>query len=132
MPNKLFANVKISSIFEIVSFTISSMEFVSLCKNLAEKYTKETTTQVKMLDAFIGFSALAAIIQAVYCFLVGTYPFNAFLAGFIASLGSCVLSICFRMGITSEEFQKIDNNKIFAEYCFCMLLLFLVVCNYLG
>ena len=83
MPNKLFANVKISSIFEIVSFTISSMEFVSLCKNLAEKYTKETTTQVKML---------AAIIQAVYCFLVGTYPFNAFLAGFIASLGSCVLS----------------------------------------
>ena len=92
MPNKLFANVKISSIFEIVSFTISSMELVSLCKNLAEKYTKETTTQVKMLDAFIGFSALAAIIQAVYCFLVGTYPFNAFLAGFIASLGSCVLS----------------------------------------
>ena len=119
------------------------MEFVSLCKDLAEKYTKETTTQVKMLDAFIGFSALAAVVQAVYCFLVGTYPFNAFLAGFIASLGSCILSsknflyrltrvVCFRMGITSEEFQKIDNNKIFAEYCFCMLLLFLVVCNYLG
>lgn len=48
--------------------------------------------QVKMLDAFIGFSAVAAAVQAIYCFLVGTYPFNAFLAGFIASLGTCVLS----------------------------------------
>ena len=90
--NQIYANAKISLNFEMGPFTFSSMEFVSLCKDLAEKYTKETTTQVKMLDAFIGFSALAAIVQAIYCFLVGTYPFNAFLAGFIASLGSCVLS----------------------------------------
>ncbi|KAK8811123.1 hypothetical protein WA538_005284 [Blastocystis sp. DL] len=108
------------------------MEFKSLCKDLTEKYVKETTAQIKMLDAFIGFGALTAIIQAVYCFLVGTYPFNAFLSGFIASLGACVLSICFRMGMTSDEFKDVNNNKIFAEYCFCMLLLFLVVCNYLG
>ena len=68
------------------------MEFVTLCKDLAEKYKKETSYQIKMLDAFIGFSALVCIIQAVYCFLVGTFPFNSFLSGFIASLGSCVLS----------------------------------------
>ena len=40
--------------------------------------------------------------------------------------------VCFRMGMTSKEFDSIDNNRIFAEYCFCILLLFLVVCNYLG
>ena len=68
------------------------MEFYQVCKDLADRYKKETTTQVKYLDAFIVFSAVTAILQAVYCFLVGTYPFNAFLAGFIASLGSCVLS----------------------------------------
>ena len=40
--------------------------------------------------------------------------------------------VCFRMGLTSKEFENIDNNRIFGEYCFCILLLFLVVCNYLG
>ena len=68
------------------------MEFVTLCKDLAEKYKKETAYQIKMLDTFIAFSALVSVIQAAYCFLVGTFPFNSFLSGFIASLGSCVLS----------------------------------------
>ena len=40
--------------------------------------------------------------------------------------------VCFRMGLTSKEFETINNSTIFGEYCFCMLLLFLVVFNYLG
>ena len=114
-----------------------------MCKDLSERYMKETTLQVKYLDVFISFAATTAFLQAVYCFIVGTYPFNSFLSGFIISLGTCVLSsiaffhfalhvVCFRMGITSKEFETVSNNRVFAEYCFCMLLLFLVVCNYLG
>lgn len=40
--------------------------------------------------------------------------------------------VCFRMELTSKEFEKINHSKMFGEYCFCILLLFLVVCNYLG
>ena len=68
------------------------MEVKELCSNLADRYKKETTIQVKCLDVYILFSALGAVLLAAYCFLVGTYPFNAFLAGFIACLGSCSLS----------------------------------------
>ena len=66
------------------------MEFYQVCKDLAERYKKETTLQVKYLDVFISFAAATAFLQAVYCFIVGTYPFNSFLSGFIISLGTCV------------------------------------------
>ena len=68
------------------------MEVSQVVNELADKYKKETTSQIKFLDSFIIFSACVAILQAAYCFLVGTYPFNAFLAGFFCSLGCCVIS----------------------------------------
>lgn len=68
------------------------MEVTQVLSGLVEKYKKETTSQIKFLDSFIVFSACVAVLQAIYCFLVGTYPFNAFLAGFFCSLGGCVLS----------------------------------------
>lgn len=68
------------------------MEARQVINDLVEKYKKETTSQIKFLDCFIFFSACVAILQAAYCFLVGTFPFNAFLAGFYGSLGSCVIS----------------------------------------
>ena len=45
-----------------------------------------------VIDNGRNFAAVTAILQAVYCFIVGTYPFNSFLSGFIISLGTCVLS----------------------------------------
>ena len=68
------------------------MEARQVFNELKEKYIKETSTQIKYLDSFIIFSACIAILQAAYCFLVGTYPFNAFLAGFYGSIGACVIS----------------------------------------
>ena len=56
------------------------------------KYIQDTTSKVKLIDIFIGFFIVTAIIQVVYCFLVGTYPFNAFLSGFYVSIGSAVLT----------------------------------------
>jgi oligosaccharyltransferase complex subunit epsilon len=37
-------------------------------------------------------SVLTGIVQFVYCALVGTFPFNAFLSGFISTVGSFVLT----------------------------------------
>ena len=68
------------------------MEIKQVCNDLVVKYKKETTSQIKFLDTFIVFSACVAALQAAYCFLVGTYPFNAFLSGFFCSLGCCVIS----------------------------------------
>jgi hypothetical protein len=37
-------------------------------------------------------SVLTGIVQFVYCALVGTFPFNAFLSGFISTVGSFILT----------------------------------------
>lgn len=38
------------------------------------------------------YVAATAIVQFVYCCLVGTFPFNSFLAGFMSCVGMFVLT----------------------------------------
>ena len=42
-----------------------------------------------------------ALIQLAYCALVGTFPFNSFLAGFLPTVGMFVLTVCLRMQVVS-------------------------------
>lgn len=43
------------------------------------------------MDAYLVFVLITGIAQFAYCLLVGTFPYNAFLAGFASSVGSFVL-----------------------------------------
>lgn len=47
---------------------------------------------MQVLDAFSACALLTALIQFVYALLVGSFPFNAFLAGFFCCIGSFVLT----------------------------------------
>merc|ERR1712106_729374 len=49
-------------------------------------YKSTTPLKLKCIDAYLTYCFFTGVIQFVYCCLVGTFPFNAFLAGFI----SCV------------------------------------------
>ena len=67
------------------------MEFYQVCKDLAERYKKETTLQVKYLDVFISFAAATAFLQASPIFVV-------FLSFFTRSKPSLFVSLATIIG----------------------------------
>ena len=72
-----------------------NMDTLSNIKNILVKfydeYTQTTPKKLKIVDAYLFYIMLTGIIQFVYCCLVGTFPFNSFLSGFISCVGSFVL-----------------------------------------
>lgn len=71
---------------------ISKMNLISLLSKLYDDYTQKTSNRLKIIDAYMFYILLTGIIQFVYCCLVGTFPFNSFLSGFISCVGSFVLA----------------------------------------
>lgn len=57
-----------------------------------DEYTQTTSQKLKLVDAYLVYIMLTGIVQFGYCLLVGTFPFNSFLSGFISSVGSFVLA----------------------------------------
>ena len=51
-------------------------------QSLWNAYLDTTHTRLKFIDAFLVFLILSGVIQFVYCVLVTSFPFNAFLAGY--------------------------------------------------
>ncbi len=49
-------------------------------------YYDTTSTRLKTIDAFLVFLMLSGIIQFLYCVLITNFPFNAFLAGYVARM----------------------------------------------
>jgi hypothetical protein len=47
---------------------------------------------VKLLDSLVVLALFCAAVQLAYCFAVGTFPFNSFLSGFLAAVGTTVLT----------------------------------------
>mmetsp|Transcript_14745 Transcript_14745/g.36783 ORF Transcript_14745/g.36783 Transcript_14745/m.36783 type:complete len:111 (-) Transcript_14745:266-598(-) len=99
----------------------------------AAEYRK-TPTRVKIIDAFLIYALATAGVQFGYVLLVGSFPFNAFLAGFLCSLGFFALTVCLRLQAdpSNKDFGGISPERAFADYVLANLVLFLVVWNYIG
>jgi oligosaccharyltransferase complex subunit epsilon len=61
-------------------------------QDLLQAYQKQTSVSCKALDGFLGFCVLTGVAQAAYCVLVSSFPFNAFIGVFAASIGSFVFA----------------------------------------
>lgn len=71
--------------------------------------------------------------QLTYMILVGNFPFNSFLSGFICHIGIFALAVCLRLQLTSKgEFESISPEKAFGDFAFCVLVLLFVVYSFLG
>ena len=70
---------------------MSSDNLVSVLRRLWEEYSLRTPQKLKLVDAYLAYIMATGIIQFLYCLLVGTFPFNSFLSGFISCVGSFVL-----------------------------------------
>lgn len=76
-----------------------SENLVTVLQKFYNEYMTSTPKRLKIVDAYLVYILLTGVIQFVYCALVGTFPFNSFLSGFISTVGSFVLagkfSVCF-------------------------------------
>jgi oligosaccharyltransferase complex subunit epsilon len=61
-------------------------------KKFITAYHKDTPNSLKLIDVYLVYIMLTGIFQFIYMLVVGTFPYNAFLGGFISTVGSFVLA----------------------------------------
>ncbi|KAB5580641.1 DAD/Ost2 [Coniochaeta sp. 2T2.1] len=71
----------------------------------------------------------------LYCVLAGNYPFNAFLAGFGATVGQFVLTASLRIQTAEankSDFPAVSPERAFADYIVCSLILHFCCINFIN
>merc|ERR1712141_257120 len=100
-----------------------------------DEYMNSTPKKLKAIDAYLFYVLLTGVIQFLYCCLVGTFPFNSFLSGFISTVGTFVLGVCLRLQVNPQnklDFTGIGPERSFADFIFAHVILHLVVMNFIG
>jgi len=113
----------------------SAPSLVTVLTNFHADYQKTTPNKLKIIDAYLLYILLTGVVQFVYCCLVGTFPFNSFLSGFISTVGCFVLGVCIRLQSNvqnKQQFDSISPERGFADFIFAHLILHLVVVNFIG
>eukprot|EP00897_Mesotaenium_endlicherianum_P004779 jgi/Mesen1/4329/ME000022S03621 len=97
------------------------------------EYNK-TPLKLKAIDLLVLYALLTALVQFAYMALVGSFPFNAFLAGIFSCIGTAVLAVCLRMQVNKEnkEFKDLPPERAFADFVLACLVLYLVAMNFIG
>lgn len=70
---------------------MSTETLPAVLKDLWDGYRDGTSQRLKLIDAYLAYVLLTGVIQFGYCCIVGTFPFNSFLSGFISTVGCFVL-----------------------------------------
>lgn len=96
------------------------------------RYKSATPTKLKIIDAYLTYVFFTGVIQFVYCCLVGTFPFNAFLSGFISCVGCFILGVCLRLQVSIFYYSRIyslvhSKKTILAVECQCSSLNFIAI-----
>ncbi|KAH9502411.1 Dolichyl-diphosphooligosaccharide-protein glycosyltransferase subunit dad1 [Bulinus truncatus] len=110
-------------------------KLVNVVKKFYDEYMQSTPKKLKIIDAYLVYVLLTGIVQFAYCCLVGTFPFNSFLSGFISTVGSFILAVCLRLQSNPQnksEFTGISPERSFADFIFAHVILHLVVINFIG
>lgn len=98
-------------------------------------YWETTSHQTLVIDAFLVFLLLVGGVQFLYFLTCSHDPYNAFLAGFIATVGQFVLTVSLRMQTdprNKTEFPGTSPERSFADFIFGSLILQLFCVNYLN
>ncbi|CAB1331972.1 unnamed protein product, partial [Coregonus sp. 'balchen'] len=99
-----------------------SNSVISVISRFLEEYTTKTSNKLKVVDAYLFYILLTGALQFLYCLLVGTFPFNSFLAG-------VHIMFCLRIQINPEnkgDFLSISQERAFADFLLAHTVLHLV------
>ncbi|KAJ3277237.1 Dolichyl-diphosphooligosaccharide-protein glycosyltransferase subunit dad1 [Blyttiomyces sp. JEL0837] len=129
--------VKKPSTSSLSSSSKSSESFLAQQTNvlsrLFSEYNKTTPQLLKIIDAYLAFVMMTGVIQFIYVVIAGTFPYNSFLSGFIASVGAFVLAANLRIQLNpSNDFNGLSPEAAYAEFAFCSVVLYGFVVNFLG
>lgn len=148
-------------LFFICSLSKSNkMSMLTVSGKFWREYTKTTPKKLKIIDAYLFYVFLTGVIQFVYCCMVGTFPFNSFLSGFISCISSfvlggnaisffiqsiglvsfvlictCNITVCLRLQVNPQnksQFSGISPERGFADFIFAHIILHIVVMNFIG
>lgn len=75
-------------------------------------YKATTPLKLKIIDSYLLYILLTGVVQFVYCCLVGTFPFNSFLSGFISCVASFVLAGELRVYGTGTSSRKRGKQNV--------------------
>uniref|UniRef100_A0A4X2M0H2 Dolichyl-diphosphooligosaccharide--protein glycosyltransferase subunit DAD1 n=1 Tax=Vombatus ursinus TaxID=29139 RepID=A0A4X2M0H2_VOMUR len=92
----------------------------SVISRFLEEYMSTTPQRLKLLDAYLLYILLTGALQFGYCLLVGTFPFNSFLSGFISCVGSFILADFHFMG-SRIEMTSLEDKQIFILHTYNLL-----------
>ncbi|KAK4400284.1 Dolichyl-diphosphooligosaccharide--protein glycosyltransferase subunit DAD1 [Sesamum angolense] len=77
-----------------------------------------TPNNLKIIDLYIVFAAVTAVIQVVYMAIVGSFPFNSFLSGVLSCVGTAVLAVSLRIQVNKEN----KNLRIYLQSVLLLIL----------
>ncbi|EIE81112.1 hypothetical protein G6F57_008736 [Rhizopus arrhizus] len=104
-------------------------------KKFITAYHKDTPNSLKLIDVYLVYIMLTGIFQFIYMLVVGTFPYNAFLGGFISTVGSFVLAANLRIQTNptnKDSFKTISPERAFADFVVCSILLHGFCIHFLG
>lgn len=87
---------------------------------MATLVTQFINNKMDSTDVYLMAVLLTGVFQFIYVLAVGTFPFNAFLAGFLSCVTSFVLGVCLKK---TNDFQG---------FLFAHLVLHLAVFQMIG
>ncbi|QLQ79700.1 hypothetical protein HG537_0C03480 [Torulaspora globosa] len=88
--------------------------------------------RLKLIDIFCVFLVVVAFVQTSFMVLIrDTFPFNAFLAGFIVCVGQFVLLMSLRLQLVSP-FDGISKNRAFGEFVLASLILHFISLHFIN
>lgn len=114
----------------LLSQTVSSV--VSAVESTRADYIKSLTPRSKLIDQFLVFLVLLGVLQFVYVLLIGNFPFNAFLGGFISCVGQFVLTVSLRLQYGSQKATAVSPERALGEYIFASLILHFIVFHFIN
>ncbi|EEQ41020.1 DAD family protein [Clavispora lusitaniae] len=119
--------------FRVKSSLSSSVGDVVGAINATYKdYLDSLTPRLKTIDTFLVFLVALGVLQFVYVLLVGNFPFNAFLGGFISCVGQFVLTVSLRMHYAGSDGPSASPERGFAEYVLASVMLHFIVFHFIN
>lgn len=123
--------IKISFLLNFTSNPNKMANINVVLNKFYDEYVINTPKKLKIIDAYLFYIVLTGVIQFIYCCLVGSFPFNSFLSGFISTVS------CFILGgnrLLLSHTWEIEVNKIHyvSQFAFVYKPTHKINCNLLG